>query len=519
VSSKLARGSFLIFIGNIVFRFGGYIYRFLMASLLGPASYGILTIAIQFQGIFQVLSAAGLPPAIAKHISEYVALDEEALARQTIYTSLKIMIFLGIFFGLIMFFFVAPWLTFDFFNKPEALVPLQFIGLITPFSVIVGAFRGSFQGVYKMEYILATRTVEQIFMIICATLLVLLGLSAAGAVLGSVLGFAASAVLSVILFVKYMGKYIPQPKKEHKFSIKEELKLAKRLIFFALPVTITALAEMGIYSIATFVMGIFLASSLIGYFGAADPIARLPLVISISVATTILPASSEAFSTKNQYLLNKYVFSAFKYTMIFVIPICIGIAMFSGPIMSLVYFTRPEYVLGATALSILVVGMAFYSMFAISSSIIQGIGSPKIPMYVLLFGSALTLILNWVMVPIYGIEGGAIATTIACFIMMIPMLHLTFKLTKVRVPYSTFGKIILASLIMSIAILFIPQNSYGLVVGIILCPIIYLIVLTLLKTFDESDILTIRRFSNKFGPLAKSTHKILNIIERINNRK
>ena len=514
MSSKLARGSFLILIGNIIFRVGGYIYRFLMASLLGPASYGILTITLQFQGIFQVLAAAGLPPAIAKYISEYTALDEEALARQTIYTSLKIMIVLGIFFGLIMFFFVAPWLAFDFFNKPEALLPLQFVGLITPFSVIVGAFRGSFQGVYKMEYILATRTVEQVFMIIFATILVLLGLSAAGAVLGSVIGFAASAVLSVILFLKYMERYIPQPKKEHKFPMKEELKLAKKLVFFAIPVTVTALAEMGIYSICTFIMGIFLSSNLIGYFGAADPIARLPLVISISVATTILPASSAAFSTKNQDLLNKYVLSAFKYGMIFVIPMCVGIAMLSGPIMSLVYFTRPEYVLGATALSILVVGMTFYSMFAISSSIVQGIGNPRIPMYILLGGTAITLILNWIMVPLFGIEGGALATSIACFIMMIPMLLLTFKLTKVKVPYVTFGKITIASLIMSLAILFIPQNSYGLIISIIFCPIIYLLSLSLLKTFDENDISSFRKFSNKLGPLAKPINKILKLIER-----
>lgn len=513
MSSKLARGSFLIFIGNIVFRVGGYVYRFLMATLLGPASYGILTITLQFQGIFQVLSAGGLPPAIAKYISQYIALDEEILARQTIYTSLKIMIFLGLFFGLVMVFFVAPWLSLQF-HKPEALLPLQAVGLITPFSVIVGAFRGSFQGVYKMEYILATRTVEQIFMILFATALVILGLSTFGAVLGSVLGFAASAVLSVFLFKKYMWKYIPQPKKEYKFPIKKELKLAKQLVFFSIPVTITALAEMAIYSVCTFVMGIFLASNLIGYFGAADPIARLPLVISISVATTILPASSAAFSTRNQPLLDKYVTSAFKYGMIFVIPLCVGIAMFSGPIMSLLYFTQPEYVLGATALSILVIGMTFYSLFAISSSIIQGIGNPRIPMYILLIGTAITIILSWLMVPIYGIEGGALATSIACFVMMIPILWLTFKLTKVKFPYGTFGKIIASSLIIGLLILFLPKNTIGLIVGIILSPIIYLISLILMKTFDENDIASVNRFSNKLGPLSKVTNKILDFMKK-----
>ena len=139
--------------GNIIFRFGGYIYKFLMASLLGSSAYGLFTLTTPFQGIFQILSAGGLPPAIAKYISEYNSLNEEDLARQTVFTSLKLMVILGIFFGFVMIVFVAPYLSYEFYKKPDILLPLQAVGLITPFSVIVGAFRGAFQGIYKMEYI------------------------------------------------------------------------------------------------------------------------------------------------------------------------------------------------------------------------------------------------------------------------------------------------------------------------------------------------------------------------------
>jgi stage V sporulation protein B len=517
MSSKIAKGSFLILIGNLIFRVGGYVYRFLMASLLNPSAYGILGLTMPLQGIFQILSAGGLPPAIAKYVSEYNALDQEDLARQTVYTSLKIMIFLGLLFGLIMVFFVAPWLSYEIFNKPEALLPMQAVGLITPFSVIVGAFRGAFQGVYKMEYILYSRAVEQIFMILFATALVILSFSAFGAVIGSVLGFAASAIVSAIIFKKYMWKYIPKPSSNSKFSLSEELNLAKHLISFSIPVTVTALAEMGIYSICTFIMGIFLASNLIGYYTAADPIARLPLVISISIATTILPASSEAFSTKNQALLDKYVSQAYKYSMLFIIPMCVGIAMFATEIMELIYFLNPQYMLGSGALAILVLGMSFYSLFAISASIIQGIGNPRIPMYVLLAGAAATFILSWILIPLWGIEGGALATTIASFLIMVPILWFTFRLTKTKAPYKFIGKIIIASLIMAIAIFLLPNTTIGLVIGIIICPVIYLFSLIFIKTFDKSDLNEVKKFSNKFnklGPIAKIAKKIINFIEK-----
>lgn len=512
--SKLARGSFLILIGNVIFRFGGYIYRFLMAALLGPASYGILGLTLPFQGIFQVLAAGGLPPAIAKYISQYTALDENDLARQTVYTSLKIMVFLGLLFGLIMVFFVAPYLANDFYGKPEALLPLQAVGLITPFSVIVGAFRGTFQGVYKMEYILYTRAVEQVFMILFATALVILGLSAFGAVIGSVLGFAASAVVSVIIFKKYMWKYIPQPSKDFKFPLKKELALTRQLVTFSIPVTVTALAEMAIYSVCTIIMGKFLASNLIGYFTAADPIARLPLIISTSIATTILPASSAAFSTKNQGLLNNYVSQSYKYAMVLVIPMCIGIAMLSKTIMSTVYFTNADYALGSVALSILVIGMAFYSLFTISASIIQGIGNPRIPMYILIAGTAITIALGWFIIPILGIEGGALATTIASFVMMVPILIITFRMTKVDPPYKFFGKLLIASGLMALFILLLPQNIVGLILALIISPILYWLALVLLKAFTHEDIAGVRRFSSKFGPLTSIINKILDVMEK-----
>jgi hypothetical protein len=80
MANKLVRGSLIILIGNIIFRIGGYVYRFLMAILLGPTAYGILGITLPFQGIFQTLSAGGLPPAIAKYVAEYEAVDEKDMA-------------------------------------------------------------------------------------------------------------------------------------------------------------------------------------------------------------------------------------------------------------------------------------------------------------------------------------------------------------------------------------------------------------------------------------------------------
>ena len=518
MANKLVRGSLIILIGNIIFRIGGYVYRFLMAILLGPTAYGVLGITLPFQGIFQTLSAGGLPPAIAKYVAEYEAVEEHDMARQTIYTALEIMIFLGLFFGVLMIFVVAPYLAYHYLGKPAALVPLQIVGLITPFSVIVGALRGAFQGVYKMEYIVYTRAVEQIGMILFATAFVLIGLSTVGALWGTVLGYSLSVVAAAYIFKVYMPKYIPKPSKDFVFTRRDRLSLAGTLVKFSIPVIITAIAEMLIYNICTIVMGRFLTFDEIGFFAAADPIARLPLIISVSIATTILPASSEAFKLKDNQTLQKYVSEAYKLSLLFVVPMCVGLALFASPTLRILYFKNPAYVAGASALAILSIGMTFYSIFAISTSIIQGIGNPRIPMYILVGGAVVTGMLNWYMVPFLGIAGGALATSLACLLMMIPCVYFVFELTNTKAPTVSIVKIVVAALIMGAFAFFIPKTTLWLFPGIFACVIVYFFALILVKFFQKEEIDSLRRFSSRLGPLAKFVDKFLNFVERLTFR-
>ena len=518
MANKLIRGSLIILIGNIIFRLGGYVYRFLMAILLGPTAYGVLGITLPFQGIFQTLSAGGLPPAIAKYVAEFEAVGEHDMARQTIYTALQIMIFLGLFFGVLMIFVIAPWLAHSYLHKPLALVPLQIVGLITPFSVIVGAFRGAFQGVYKMEYIVYTRAVEQLGMILLATAFVLIGLSTVGALWGTVLGYSLSVVAAVYIFKVHMPKYIPKPSDDFVFTRRDKLGLAATLVKFSIPVIITAIAEMLIYNICTIVMGRFLTFDDIGFFAAADPISRLPLIISISIATTILPASSEAFKLNDTETLQKYVSEAYKYSLLFVVPMCVGLALFATPTLRILYFKNPAYVAGASALAILSIGMTFYSIFAISTSIIQGIGNPRIPMYILIGGAIVTGLLNWFMVPTMGIAGGALATSIACLLMMLPCVYFVFRLTKTKAPTKSIVKILLASLIMAVFAIVIPKDAFWLFPGIFICIVIYFFALILVKFFQIEDIESLRHLFSRFGPLSKITNKILDFVERLEFR-
>ena len=116
MSSKIAKGSFLLVIGAFLFRIGGYIYKVAMANLLGPSGYGILSFTWPLQNFLIMIATAGLPPAIAKHVSEYYAKDDPEMVKAVISISIRMMIALGLVFSVVIFVLAKP-IAIGFFNK------------------------------------------------------------------------------------------------------------------------------------------------------------------------------------------------------------------------------------------------------------------------------------------------------------------------------------------------------------------------------------------------------------------
>lgn len=493
--NNFLKNNLAILFGNVFFRIGGYIYKFLMVYLLDTVSYGILTVVSPFQNTLQVLAAGGLPPTISKYISEYNATNNEEECYKIILVSFKIAILLGILFGLIMVFFIAPALA-KIYKNPILLVPLQCIGLIVPFSAVVGAFRGIFQGVYKMQYILVSRGVEQIMMILSSILLIILGFSVVGALLGTVIGFFCSLISVIVILHRYFFD-IYNGILKLELGFKEEIKIAYKIISFSIPVILTAISEIGIYSITTTIMPLFITLSEIGYFGIAEPIARLPLMISNSLSTTMLPVSSEMIATNKKDTLKKYIFNAFRYNLIIMVPICLFLMIFSREVLLVMFFTKPSYSKGASVLSILTLGMFFYSIFSISSSMIQGSGKPKVSMYLLMGAFVQILVLSFILIPHFGVNGGAIATALTTLTISLISLFYLNKLVSINFNILYYIKILFAGLVTGVFLLVLPSNILGFCLGLIFLLPVYILILMLVKGFIDVDLEILSKFENK----------------------
>lgn len=507
--SKIAKGSFIVLIGTFIFRIGGFLYRLILTWLLTAADYGILGLTLPFQNFLNITASGGLPSAIAKYVSEYSALNQEQMEQQVIRTSFKLIIIMAAIAATIMYLIAEP-IAIGWWHKPSALLPLQLVAVITPFSVIVGLYRGVFQGYYQMTNILITKAFEQLGMICFAVLFVLIGWRVAGAVLGTVLGFLMASLSAVWLFRRDVTSKFKTKRK--KISRSEEWKIMVMLLKFSIPVVITGLAEVLLYDIGTLFIGAYLASNYAGYYTNASAIARLPLIVSMSVATSALPAASEAFSLQNKELLTKYIHQSYRYVILLVLPLCVGTAVFASPILGLLFGS--EYTLGAVALQILVLGMLCFAVYTISASITQGLGKPVIPMIALIIGVIIQTVFSYLLVPRYDINGAALATSISTAFIMIVCIVYTHKVSGVKFRTAAFLKILIASLIMGAVCMLVPKTYWGIFVGVAVGVVVYIAALILVKGLQRDDLKLLYKMAEKSGPLKNSINNLTDRLQK-----
>ena len=160
------------------------------------------------------------------------------------------------------------------------------------------------------------------------------------------------------------------------------------------------------------------------------------------------------------------------------LPLCAVVIIFGQPIMYLLFPNAPlAYNFAGTAMSILVIGMAFFSIYGISASVLQGAGKPYPAMFYLVIGTVSNLILTLLLVPMYGLNGAAIATMLASFIVMVLTTLKTIHVTGTQLPYINLLKITLSSFLLAFCMLFMPKTILGFLIALLILPVIYILLL------------------------------------------
>ena len=147
-----------------------------------------------------------------------------------------------------------------------------------------------------------------------------------------------------------------------------------------------------------------------GYYKAALVIAEFLWVVPLAAQFALLHSSSELWSSDRHDRISAISSNATRYIFLVTMLLGVGIAVLADSFVPLYY--GPDFTASITPLRLLLVGVVGYAVARPILAIGQGKGALRALIYATGGAVVLNLLLNLLLIPLYGMNGAAIATSV-----------------------------------------------------------------------------------------------------------
>jgi O-antigen/teichoic acid export membrane protein len=430
-ASKIAKGSASVILAAISIIMVSVFFTPILVRLIGKEDFGVYAILLALYSLASPLVAFGIFNSIRKNMGEVRKKEKKAVA-QSGYTLAFIYsgCALGIGLGVVLLLGLLGFIHDIFFSS------LIIIVLSLSLFVIYEAARSILFGLHLESRAETLRFLEKLIAAILGLTLVYLGFGIPGIFLG---------ILFALCVVAFLGYFLIRYKIRVKFPpTKTGFKRYRNAIFsFGGLTVISMLLAEALYDSDVLLIGIFLTTEDVGAYKAALVLARLLWLIPLAFQTVLLHYVSEMWVAGKEKDLEGIITTIAKYVSLAMILFGFGLLVLADPFVKLYY--GPEFGDAVLPLQILILGSLGFGLARIINPIIEGTGHIKEGIRISAGIVALNIILNIILIPIYGIMGAAIATSISYFAKLIQYVYLLRKL-KIHVlrSYPTIKMISLA---------------------------------------------------------------------------
>jgi len=449
-TQSLLYGTFILLAASIFNRTIGFIYQIVMMRLIKPEGVGLFSMIFPVYVMMLVLASMGIPVAVSKLVAEEVARGNLPGA----YRVFKISLALIAFFSLLLtsaLVLAAPYLIRYFFPNPD--VYFCFISLIPAVLIVslCSAFRGFFQGLQRMSPTAVTQAAEQLVRVAAgltiAWLLLPRGVQYAsvGISLGVVCGEVAGFLIMLYIYCTRRprtAEFSPAPARLKASLFKAYL---GRIFGLGVPVTLTRLVSTGLMSLDALIIPRRLllsgtsmsdATATFGQFvGIAEALLFTPGVVTIALATALIPAVSDAQAQGRIQLVNSRIQEAIRITVLVGAPVAAIFLILPHDLCQVLFGYRSA----GDALFILALSGPFLYLQQATTGILQGLGRAEVPFKNLLKASLVKLLGIYYLtsLPGFGIKGTALSLGITYVIMASLNYRQLKKITGLEINRST----------------------------------------------------------------------------------
>ena len=508
------KGVLVLMLSQVLIKLLGLISKIFLTNKegFGDIGNGIYGSGYQIYAMLLTISSIGVPNAIAKIISEKVALEDYKGAHRIFKISLVTFGLIG-FVGTLILFFGANAIS-NMIEVTEAELSLKLLSPSITFVTIASVLRGYFNGLDKVSVTARSQSLEQVFKtVITISAVEIIGITsnlntalmAAGANLATTLSVILSFLYILMYYRSFKQVILPKIVSSKNYKKDRVKNIVKRILFVSIPITLSAIMSTlsKIVDIVTVVRGLkkFLpeqqAKAQYGILsGKVDTLATLPLSFNIAFATALVPSVSTLITKNDTRTAGKRISFSLLITMLLGLPCTLGMIVFAEPIINLLFPNATE---GAFLLQIFSWTIIFAVLMQTTNGALQGLGKIKVPAITSFIGVMVKLILNIILVPNpkFGVNGAAIASVVNNFLAFLLSFIVLRKTIKLQLNFNKFilkpiiatvGMCVCSYFVYTLLVKYIALKKIATIISLAFAVIIYVILVIILKILDKEEV-------------------------------
>jgi O-antigen/teichoic acid export membrane protein len=393
-------------IGLGVSRLLGYVTLVTLAWLYGPGQLGFYVLGVTLVQVANALSQFGMDNGVVRYVAHYDAEGDVRRVKGTIIQALLVSFTLSVLFSGLLF-FGAEFLANKVFDKPLLDTILRTISPAVPFLTVMTMALWATQGFQTVKY---TAYVQYFVRPLSNLLLIGIFYLFGVQVLGAVVAYVLSMVVGAALALRYLRRTFPD-------LLNREIwpKVESRTLFeTSVPMAVAKLAAQVNSWLALLVLGVFETVEAVGIYNVGFRTAALSGLVAFAFSGIFSPIVSNLYRKglvrELTHLYKDVSYWAFTGALAFFLIT----VLLAQDIMAIL---GQSFTWGWPVLVIVAAAQLFSSSVGPTARVLAMTGYQRIVMFSALGSAASAVVLNLLLVPVFGILGAATATAVALVLM------------------------------------------------------------------------------------------------------
>ncbi|MBN2570375.1 MAG: flippase [Deltaproteobacteria bacterium] len=493
---KVVAGGFFIFVGTILGNLFGFGGKVIITRLTTPEAFGVFSLCVGVVSLINLFSNFGLSIGVARYSAFYLGQGDKETARAIMLRLMRIGLVASIAM-LCVFYLSATVIGNKLFGGITGIGPLlKIVFLSIPFAVfvemLVGTGRGHGDGLPKVLFMDIAR--NGLF-VVALVVLIPLGLSDTSIIWAYVISAIATAVLAFGYGSRRYGYGF--------FETSTQPVPLREILYFSIPMAVLPMMWMVLTYVDTIMLGYYMKAEDVGFYNSASILSRLFNPILTAAAFIFLPIATGLFARNSHEEFSRIYEIITKWVFVISVPFAAVLFVCHTELLSLIFGI--DFAFASGALRILVVGFVFSTLFSMNTPMLTASGHSREQMMAAVITMATNVFLCVILIPRYGINGAAVATSFSTAVYNVTISYMLFRHTKIASFSMDYAKTIMAAglaLVVVMSMGFVAEGmlpAWRIALTGVIYSIIFLICFLGFKCITLYDVIILNMVEQKTG--------------------